>query len=366
MLRILLLLLTAAMLAGCGVVPKFDDVIPDKRTEYKKSKSLPDLEVPPDLTSEAISDSMNIPNEDQATLSEYQRQRGMPAQQAAMAPVEPSAAGEQWVSVRASRYDVWPKLRTYFQERGYALELDDTELGVLETDWSKPATEGDGVYRHKFKVFSEQGADPAVTVVFVSDARQKQAQQADGSSVWADAQKSEIAEKQLAGELNLLLNGNRAGAVAAAASPAAGQPAASPAASGPAPATAGDRRTAELVDAGDGKMFLAIPEEFTLAWRQTELALQRGGFTVEQVDQANGIYHITFFDRPAGEEEKKGWMSKLAFWKDDEPEGRPYQINLTGVGDKTEVVVLNAGGEWETNEDSARILAVIQHQYNTR
>src|SRR3970040_680299 len=125
MLRILLLMLVAATLAGCGVVPKFDDVVPDKRTEYKKSKSLPDLEVPPDLTSEAINDSMNIPNEDQATLSEYNRQRSAPAQAAAAAPIAPSAAGEQWVSVRANRYDVWPKLRAYFQDHGYALDLDD-------------------------------------------------------------------------------------------------------------------------------------------------------------------------------------------------------------------------------------------------
>lgn len=356
-------MLVAAMLTGCGIVPKFDDVIPDKRTEYKKSKSLPDLEVPPDLTSGAISDSMNIPNEDQATLSEYQRHRDAPGQTTAPTEaVEPSAAGEQWVSVRASRYDVWPKLRTYFQDRGYNLELDDTELGVLETDWSKPVTEDGSVYRHKFKVFSEQGADPAVTVVFVSDARQKQALSADGAIAWVDAPKSEIAEKQLAGELNVLLNGSRAESVATA--PAQSEQDSS--ASVLAPAAAADRKTAELVDAGGGKMYLAIPEEFMLAWRETELALQRGGFMVEQVDQSNGIYHITFFNRPAGEEEKKGWMSKLKFWKDDEPEGRPYQINLTGVGDKTEVVVLNASGEWETNEDSARILAVLQHQYNTK
>ena len=154
MLRLSILLLLAATLTGCAIIPKFDDVIPDKRTEYKKSKSLPDLEVPPDLTSEAISDSMNIPNEQQATLSQYQRQRGAAAQSATPAATAAPAADEQWVSVRDSRYNVWPKLRSYFQGHGYALELDDTELGVLETDWSKPVTEDDGVYRHKFKVFS--------------------------------------------------------------------------------------------------------------------------------------------------------------------------------------------------------------------
>lgn len=362
MLRISILLLLAATLAGCSLVPKFDDVIPDKRTEYKKSKSLPDLEVPPDLTTDAMSDSMNIPNEKQATLSQYQRQRGAAAQSAAPAAAGAPAADEQWVSVRGSRYDVWPKLRSYFQDHGYALELDDTELGVLETDWSKPVTEGDGVFRHKFKVFSEQGADPAVTVLYVTDARQKQAKQADGSSGWVGADKSELAEKQLAGELNVVLSGSTGGeSVNAAATPGSATSTAPEADA----SVAGERRTAELVSAGDGKMYLAIPEEFTHAWQQMELALQRGGFTVEEKDQTNGNYKIAYFDQAAAGE-KKGWMSKLAFWRDDEPEGKSYRVNLTGVGERTEVVVLNDKGDWESNEDAARILAVLQHQYNTR
>lgn len=359
MLRILFLLAIAAFLAGCSYVPSFDKVIPDKRTDYKKSQSLPDLEIPPDLTSDAISDSMNIPNEGGATLSQYQRQRNAPAQPAEPAVAAPAGAGEQWVSVRGSRYDIWPRLRTFFRERGFTLELDDAELGVLETGWSKPEAGGAFVYRHKFKVFSEPGADPAVTVLFVSSARQEQVQREDGTADWVDQDEDAGTEKQLAGELNVYLNASSVAGAAPAVVPADAD-----ALGSGAPAT-GARKGAELLSAGDGKMYLAIPEEFTHAWQQTETALQRGGFIVDGKDAENGVYHITYFDSPEGEE-KKGWMSKLAFWKDEEPEGRAYRLSLTGVGDKTEVVVLNAEGEWETNEDAARILAVLQHQYNTR
>jgi hypothetical protein len=55
-------LLSVVMLGGCSkLIPKFDEVLPDKRTQYKKSKTLPDLEIPPDLSVDAIQDIMAIP-----------------------------------------------------------------------------------------------------------------------------------------------------------------------------------------------------------------------------------------------------------------------------------------------------------------
>ncbi|MGH8246272.1 MAG: outer membrane protein assembly factor BamC, partial [Gammaproteobacteria bacterium] len=307
-LRIHLLFIAAISVQGCGLVPSLDNVLPDKRTEYKKSEPLPDLEVPPDLTADAANDSMSIPNETEATLSQYQRQRSSPGHQAVPAAAAPSHPGEQWVSVRGSRYDIWPRLRSYFQDRGYALELEDAELGVLETGWSEPRAEGESVYRHKFKVFSEPGGEGDITVLFVSDVRQEQFTQENGKTQWLDREKSEFAEKQLAGELNLHFNQP---AVAGTAAPS------------PAPAAAESARSrAELLNAEDGKVYLAIPEEYSSAWLHTGSALERAGFTVDGKDQAKGLYLITYFEAPAEEEGGKGWLSKLAFWKDDAPEGK--------------------------------------------
>lgn len=354
MLRIHLLLIAALSVHGCGLVPNLDNVLPDKRTEYKKSETLPDLEVPPDLTADAVNDSMSIPNENEATLSQYQRQRSSPGHQAVPAAAAPSHPGEQWVSIRGSRYDIWPRLRSYFQDRGYALELDDAELGVIETEWSEPQAAGESAFRHKFKVFSEPGGEGNVTVLFVSNVRQERFTQEDGTTQWLDRENSESAEKQVAGELNLYFNQAAiAGASAVSAAPSV-------------PAVAESARSrAELVNAEDGKVFLAIPEEYSSAWMHTGSALERAGFSVDGKDQAKGLYLITYFEASA-EEGEKGWLSKLAFWKDDGPEGKVYQISLTGVGDKTELIVLNEEGNWESNADAGRILSIIQNQYNTR
>ena len=60
--RLVVLPLLFAALAGCSrLTSKLDAVIPDNRTEYRKSRTLPDLEVPPDLTTDAIRDRMAIP-----------------------------------------------------------------------------------------------------------------------------------------------------------------------------------------------------------------------------------------------------------------------------------------------------------------
>lgn len=51
---ILLLALTGA--AGCGMFP-------DNSKEYQEAEAMPDLEIPPDLTKDGISDRMAIPGE---------------------------------------------------------------------------------------------------------------------------------------------------------------------------------------------------------------------------------------------------------------------------------------------------------------
>ena len=335
---------------SCSYLPKMDNILPDKRTEYKKSESLPDLEVPPDLTSEAINDSMSIPNEG-ASLSTYQKRRngGGAAAQTPTSSVA-AATDEQWVSVRGNTGNIWPRLRSYMTEQGYGLELDDAELGVLETAWLEPHVEDGFSYRDKFKIFSEPGAESGITVLFISNQRQVLAKRQDGTDSWSDKEKSSSAEQQLAGNLNLLFNGSRE-AIATA-----------PSSAGEVQQSKAPGKKAMVESAGDDKDYLAIPEEFTRAWRHTEIALQQAGLPIVSKDQGKGIYHVTYFD--ASGDGKKGWLSKLKFWGDDAPDGVAYQVSLTGVGDKTELVILNEEGEWATNNDALQIMAIIQNHLN--
>jgi outer membrane protein assembly factor BamC len=360
--RNLIIAMALLVLGGCNFLPSLDDVMPDKRTEYKKSDSLPELEVPPDLTSQSINDSMAIPNEP-ASMTQLQQQRAAAAAPAAAA----AGPDEQWVAVRQPRADMWPKLRAYFGGKGFPIEVDDAELGVLETGWGAPQAAG-GTQRYKFRVFSEPGATPDITVLFISSQRQIVSKGEDGGAQWLDQDADPAADRLVAGELNQLLNGSGATPVAAAgsAAPVAPAPAAAsdvPASAAPA-APAPQQPLAEIRDAGDGRIMLALPDEYSLAWPRTDQALQRGGLFIEGKDEAKGLYRISYFK--ASEEEKKSWLSKMKFWGDDEAKGQAYQISLTGVGKRTEMIVMNDDGEWDSSEDARRILTIVQNNYGVQ
>ena len=71
-LRLGFLVFLMAMLVGCDSMPSFDDVLPDERQEYRRSRDLPPLEVPPDLTNNT-NDAMAIPGASPKRLAERPR-----------------------------------------------------------------------------------------------------------------------------------------------------------------------------------------------------------------------------------------------------------------------------------------------------
>jgi len=316
---------------------------------------MPDLEVPPDLTAGATTEAMTIPGEG-ASLSRYQQQRqGGRQSVGSSGPFDSSTkgsgtVGEQAIAVNGSESDIWPGLEAFFQDRGYEFEISDAGLGVMETSWSDPIIDDGQTYRDKYKLFTEPGEEAGVTVLFIDNERQRRSGEVDTDG-WIDADSNPRAERFLAAELNKHFNGSRTSRVATTSQSARGSA-----------ESISARALAQLESAGDDKIVLSLPEEFTRAWRSTETVLERAGFSIIDRDQGKGMYYINYFDRSAGE--KKGWLSKLAFWKDDESESVPYVLSLTGSGSKTEVIVLNERGDWQSNRDADRILRIIRNEYN--
>ncbi len=339
----ILVFFALSVLNGCGITSKIKSVLPDKKNEYKKSESLPDLEIPPDLTADAINDSMAIPNETSVTATGYNKP-GRPA--SAPSNTGLTDANEQWLSLAGTAERIWPKLREFFASRNYPVELDDVELGVMETGWSSQEVEAGVTNRYRYNIFSEPGGNPNVTVLFIS--HKKQTTSSD-SGDWVDEDRDLDVERRFVADLNQFLS--------------QGQPPLS--ATTPAgidnPISQGSEKEAlEVVDMGDGKLYLAIPEEFTLAFRNTGLALESAGLQISNKDATKGFYFIRYVS-PASEE--KGFFSKLAFWREAESEARRYQLSLTGVGNKTELIVLDDKGEWERGFDASQILGLIQSRY---
>lgn len=334
---------------SCAYMPDVGKLLPDKKTEYQKSESMPDLEIPPDLTADAINDSMNIPDEAPATLSRYRNPRAPARTQAAMGTTD---TDEQWLSLSMPLYLAWPALLEFFETRNYPLELEDEELGVLETGWSEADEQTGLLYRYKYKIFAEQGDDPDVTTLIISQQRQTRL---DENADWLDHDKDARMERQLVADLSLFIDAGKP-----AAEPAPAPAVASEEAAG-APPRAAPGRELRVVDAGEGKMYLTIPEAFEQAWKNTGVALRNSGLQVTGGDAAKGFYQVT--GGAEMREKKKGFFSKLAFWKDGEAAQASYQISLTGVGNKTELIVVNEDDEWEATDEAARILTLIRDRY---
>lgn len=357
MLKSILILTATLLLNACDMVPRLDEVIPDRRTEYQKSEALPELEVPPDLTTDALNDPLAIPNEEATTLSEFERRKNTRQGGAVTAGGVGALADDQWLTLQGSVADIWPKLREFWSNKGYSLELDDADLGVLETGWLESGREGITVSRDKFSLLTEAGEPAGTTVIFITHQRQEKITGEGDSSEWVEVEGSKDIEKQMVGELNLYFYGNAA--PAGASSLSAAPPAASSTAG---TATAASKPRAEILNLGEDKIYLALPDEFTRAWTLTEDAILKSGMLIDKNDRSKGIYYVIYLGQQ--EENEEGLLSKLKFWGNDAAEGTAYQISLTGVGDKTELVVLNEKGDWAEKTEATKILTYIQSQYN--
>ena len=104
-------------------------------------------------------------------------------------------------------------------------------------------------------------------------------------------------------------------------------------------------------------------EDFSRAWRVVGIALDQVNFNVEDRDRARGIYYVQY-DDPYKETKKKGFFSKLAFWRSDEkqPAGH-YQVVLKSDGASTRIQVMDKDGKPETSGTGKRILTLLQEQF---
>jgi len=348
-LRNLVLILSFLSIVGCSYLPGVEDlenVLPDKRTAYQKSKGMATLEVPPDLTVTEGEHAAKIPGEESTSLSEFERQRAQNKRQGSVLG-SGEVDGEQWLALRGSSFDIWPKLKEFWRAQEYDIDLDDAELGVLETGWKE-----DGSSRYRFKIFTEPD-ESGGTMLFMSSEKQDLSEGA-----WLDSLADTSMEKKVIRKLNLHFYGTEASNVASTTSSTSKSTTPTPEVT-PKPA----KPKAEILDVGDGKSYLVIPQEFTRAWREAQMIVERSGYLIEASDQAKGTYDFRYF-MPEGEEEEEGLLSKLKFWGDDEDEGTAYQLSLTGVGDKTEVIIMNKDGEWSTGEEANAILETLKENYN--
>ncbi|WP_395822896.1 outer membrane protein assembly factor BamC [Collimonas sp.] len=369
--------LALAGLAGCSSI---GSVLEPDRIDYKSAGKVtaPKLDVPPDLTQLQRENRYAIPDVAQgtATASGYSLEQGArPA--AAAAAIAPNAApdmhierdgSQRWLVVNASPESLWPKVKDFWQDSGFLINIENSETGVMETDWAENRAKipqdfvrntlgkvFDSIYftgeRDKFRTRLERGPN-GTTEIYISHrgAEEVLAGAQKESSIWT----ARPADPQLEAEFLARLMG-RLGADEVKAKAAVAN----------APSL---QARAKLVKntAGD---FVQVDEGFDRAWRRVGLALDRVGFTVEDRDRAKRLYFVRYVDQDADAKDKKsdkGFFSKLFSGSDSDKvkNAASYRIFVKGAesGNQSQVLVLNKDGNPELSKTSDKILGLLNEQ----
>lgn len=362
----------ATVLAGCSAI---ENTISGERVDYRSQagKTSP-LEVPPDLT-QLARDGRYRPQGGVVSASSTQTAAAAAAAvPATAARVALQSAGDlrverqgnqRWlVAPSLSPEQLWPQLQAFWQERGFTLDIQNAEAGIMETNWAENRaklpqdvirrTLGsvlDQLYstgeRDRFRTRVERGLSG--TEVYISHRGMEE--------VFADSQRDRTiwrprpADVELEAEMLARLM-VKLGSKDDAARTAVAQAAERPVLARPVPA-------ATAPAAGAGATALELNDGFDRAWRRVGLALDRSGYTVEDRDRAAGLYFVRYI--APGTSEEPGFFARI-FGGDRAAGPLRYRVLVKADGDKTRVSVQNAQGAAETGEIAQKIVASLVNE----
>lgn len=136
---------------------------------------------------------------------------------------------------------------------------------------------------------------------------------------------------------------------------AAGQGSGSGAAGATGTAAAGGTPGAVLVSPTS----LSLNDNFDRAWRRVGLALDRGGFSLEDRDRAGGLYYVRYIDPRFAGQDEPGFWSRLFGDKTNPQAAVRYRIALKTEGSKTLVSVQTSAGGSDVGENGQRITSLL-------
>jgi len=330
-------LLLLASLTACDSIPFIDN-----KSDYKGAGRSRPLEVPPDLTTSPVSDAYSIPGSTSySTYSQAQDGQEAGVEKVLATPdgvrLERSGA-QRWLVVNAPAEKIWPVIREFWIDMGFAVRVENPQTGVMETEWidsdaikkDEKGNFGDKfdkwldklsgfADKKKFRTRLDHGTEPNTTEIYMTH-RSVMGAPDDGKNVVTTqlgkidtgykledkvANNADPVDAELDAELlrrlmvKLGVEEQKSKAIVA---------------------DAVNIKHAEVVKESDGSARLLLNDPFDRAWRRVGLALDRIGFVIEDKDRSNGVFFVRYADVDIDDspKKKKGLMESLKFWGDDD------------------------------------------------
>ena len=357
-------------LHGCNSLR--DSMSGEDSINYRSVVRADPLSIPPDLTQAAGDPRYKAPA-GSTTYSQYQQSQVVsknPQEVARASGVLPERTDMRverdgdlrWLVINMPPDQVFPKVSDFWTESGFVLDVVDPKAGLLVTNWAEnrakipeswirqalgSVLEGlwDSGTRDKFRTRVERSATPGRTEIYISHQHMEEKSSLSGTETdvrWVNGREDPGLNAAMLARLLVFLGDDVDGARRKMA-----QAQRSPQEPKVAAPVAGD------------KTALVISESFERAWRRVGVALDSGGFSVDDRDRTAGDFFVRYVDTDTGvKREEPGFFSRL-FGAKQPPSAQQFRIHLTAQGDKTEVTILDADGKRDTSPTAARIIDVL-------
>ncbi len=264
---------------------------------------------------------------------------------------------QRWLVVQQTPEQLWPKLKAFWEERGFTLTEANAQAGVMETNWSEnrakiPADAirnvvgrlmgrlYDSGERDSFRTRIERTAAGSEIYLSHRGIEEVYADERKETTTWRARAADPQLEAEFLSRLMVSLGGGAEPARAAVAAAATAQAAA----------------TASAVATVSQATALTLAEPFDRAWRRVGVALDRSGFIVEDRDRTAGIYFVRYVDPKSAGKEEPGFWSKLFGNPVNPLAALRYRVALKTTDGKTEVSVQTSAGAPETGENARNII----------
>lgn len=364
----------ASALVGCSTLQELSP-FESKRVEYKSAQAGPSLEIPPDLTPPRFDDRYKAGT---ATLSGVNA-ANRSAVLSGAGGVLPAVSGmriersgtERWLVVPGTAEANFPRIREFWSTMNMNLVLDDSRIGLMETDWQENRarinediirrTIGkvfDNLYssgtRDKYRTRIERGVN-STTEIYVSHRGLEERNVGSTASPvfrWEHRKPEPEYEAEILNRMMQYLGAPKEEAAILART----------ALVSPTAAAAARTDQAQIVKSGNVSS-LTMNDSFDRSWRRVGLALDRVGFTVVDRDRNAGTYFVRYADPDTLANSEPGILDKLKFWKSDTKDVvEQYRIVVKEAGGKTTVDVLDKSGVADATAVGTRIVTLLHEQ----
>ncbi len=361
-------LMSLVLLAGCSEVNQL--LGNEESVNYKSAVTQrgEPLSIPPDLTQANSDPRYRAPASGSTTYSQFQQQGEAQASAPKTSNVLPARTDMRverdgdlrWLVVDRPPEDVFPRLIDFWTESGFTVASNSPSAGLIETDWAENRAKipeswlrqalgmilesaWDSGEREKFRTRVERVNGH--TEVYVSHRQMLEKRVgADGGQVqWQNGKEDPGLNAAMLARMMVYLGSDVDNARKLVQQ-----------------AEAAPQKPAVQQDVRAQGASLIVSESYDRAWRRVGVALDGGGFAVDDRDRSAGDYFVRYVDTDTGEKiEQPGFFSRM-FSGDKKAEAPQYRIHLAASGDQTLVTVLDANGARDNSATAQRLLSVLK------